>query len=543
VAILSLGAALACAERGTCSGEYCGTIVFAAVGEPATLLPPLSDQAIERDIHDQIFLKLADIGPDGNTVGDRGFEPQLASGWSWDDSLTLRFDLDPRARWHDGRPVSAEDVAFTFAAYLDSSLASPFHSSLERIDSVWAADSATVVVRFRERYPEMFFDAVYHVRVLPAQLLQGLPPDRWRAAPFGRGPVGNGPYRFVRWTSGQSLELAADSAFFLGRPHARRLIWRFNADLSVAVTQVVAGEADAIEALISPANLERAREAAHLSLHPYPGSAYTILGFNLRAPGDRGRPHPVLGDPEVRRALVLATDRERMARSVFGANAKVPPAPIPQAWTSLWFADLPVPPHDPARAAALLDSRGWRDSDGDGIRDRGGRRLAFSVAVPSTSPPRRMYARLIQEQLRNVGVEVVIEEMDPASMQDRLRTGSYDAALQTWVTDPTPSSGIPHMWRRGGGSNFGGYSSPVFERQLDRALRAATPEESDRAWRAAFETLARDAPAIVLNAPDQVAAVHRRVSDVRLRSDSYWAYLRTWRIPSDRLIDRDRVER
>jgi peptide/nickel transport system substrate-binding protein len=208
---------------GTCSGEYCGTIVFAAVGEPATLLPPLSDQLLERDIHDQIFLKLADIGPDGNTVGDRGFEPQFASRWTWDDSETLRFHLDPRARWLDGRPVSAGDVAFTFAAYQDTALASPFRSSLERIASVSATDSLTMVVRFRERYPEMFFDAAYHVRILPAHILRSLPRDRWRTASLGRSPVGSGPYRFVRWTSGQSLELEADSSVFLGRPHLRRL--------------------------------------------------------------------------------------------------------------------------------------------------------------------------------------------------------------------------------------------------------------------------------------------------------------------------------
>ena len=527
---------------GTCAGDHCGTIVFAAIGEPVTLLPPVSDEAIDRDIFGQIFLKLADIGAEGNTVGDAGFEPQLADRWSWTDSLTLAFHLNDKARWHDGRPVTAEDVAFTFAATTDTALASPMAESVSRIASVTAQDSVTAVFRFRAKYPEMFYDAAYQMRILPAHLLRGVPLAGWRSAEFGRAPVGNGPYRFVRWTPGQHLELVADSTFFLGRPHIRHLIWRFAPDPMVAVTQLLADEADAIEILVPPSNLERARADTSLALYPYPGSVYMILGVNLRARG-AARPHPVLGDPLVRRALVAATDRVGMARNVFGDAAKVPPAPIPQAWTALWFRDLPVPAYDTAVAGRLLDSAGWRDSNRDGIRDRGGRKLGFAIAVPSTSASRKQYAQLIQEQLRLVGVEVTVEQSDMATLQQRLRSGNFDAAIQAWATDPTPSSGIPQMWSRGGGSNFGHYESAAFEQQVAAASHAASPDGALRAWRAAFEILAGDAPAIVLNAPDNVAAIDKRVTDVRLRPDEYWAYVRTWRIPRDRLTERDRQAR
>ena len=535
-------ALLAACDRpapGSCSGDDCGTIVFAAIGEPVTLLPAVSDEAIDRDVFGQIFLRLADIGADGNTVGDDGFEPQLADRWSWTDSLTLAFHINDKARWHDGRPVTAEDVAFTFASSTDSSLESPMGESVSRIASVTAQDSATAVFRFRSRYPEMFYDAAYQMRILPAHLLRGVPLSGWRTAEFGRAPVGNGPYRFVRWTPGQSLELAADTTFFLGRPHIRRLIWRFAPDPMVAVTQLLAGEADAIEILVPPSNLERAKADTSLALYPYPGSVYTILGFNLRTRGTT-RPHPVLGDVLVRRALVLATDRVGMARNVFGDAAKVPPAPIPQSWTALWFRDLEVPPYDTARAARLLDSAGWHDGNGDGIREKGGRKLAFSIAVPSTSASRKQYAQLIQEQLRRVGVEVTIDQSDMATLQQKLRSGNFDAAIQSWANDPTPSSGIPQMWGRSGGSNAGHYESAAFEAQVAAAQHAANSGEALRAWRAAFEILANDAPAIVLNAPDNVAAVDKRVTDVRLRPDEYWAYVRTWRIPRNRLTERDR---
>ena len=542
LAPLALIVVAACSSRGgTCRGEYCGTVVFAAIGQPVSLLPPTTDHILDRDIYDRIFLKLADVGPGLNTVGDAGFVPQLADRWTWRDSLTVAFHLDPRARWQDGRPVTAGDVAFTFAAYADSALDAPDRVNLARIASVTAADSATAVFRFRAPYPEMFYDAVYYLRILPAHLLERLPRADWRSAAFGRSPVGDGPYRFVRWEAGQSLELEADSAFFLGRPHLRRLIWRFASDLSVAVTQVIAGEADAIEVLVSPANIERARQAAHLVLYPYPGSVFFFVGFNLRAPAGAG-PHPILGDPVVRRALVAATDRVRMTQSVFGTAAKVPPAPIPESWSALWFPDLAVPPYDTALADRLLEQRGWRPGS-DGVRRRDGRKLAFTLAVPSTSPPRRQYAQLLQEEWRAVGVEVTLESMDQVTLQDRLRRGTYDAAIEAWANDPTPSSSISSMWTSGGGQNYGHYANPAFDRWTRIATAARTPAAALAAWRAALGTLVDDAPVLVLCAPDNVAAIDRRITNVRLRSDSYWAYLRDWRIGPDQLIARDRLVR
>src|SRR5438128_11982944 len=236
-------AVAACGRRGGCTGEYCGTMVIAATGEPDILLPPVSEFATTRDVTEPIFLKLADLGLSGNTVGDEDFQPQLAQRWEWDAPTTLVFHLDPRARWQDGQAVTAADVAFTYDAYTDTLVNSSFRSSLRQIAAVTTRDSLTVVFRFRQRYPEMFYDAVYHMRIMPSHLLREVPRSQWRSAAFGRAPVGDGPYRFVAWRAGESLELAADSAFLLGRPHIRRLIWRFTPDQQVAVTQLLAGYA------------------------------------------------------------------------------------------------------------------------------------------------------------------------------------------------------------------------------------------------------------------------------------------------------------
>jgi peptide/nickel transport system substrate-binding protein len=535
----------ACARKGGCTGDYCGTLVVASAGEPDILLPPVSEFSSTRDITEQLFLKLADLGASGNTIGDEDFQPLLAERWEWDTPTTLVFHLDPRARWQDGRAVTAADVAFTYDIYTDSLVNSPFRPSLRQIAAVTTRDSLTVVFRFRQRYPEMFYDAVYHMRIMPSHLLRDVPRSQWRSAAFGRAPVGDGPYRFVAWHSAENIELAADSTFFLGRPHIRRLIWRFTPDQQVAVTQLIAGDADAVEVLITPDNLQRVRADTQLATYPYKGAAYGYVGFNLAAPGDTTKPHPLFGDRELRRALVMAVDRGGPLRNVFGDMAQVPPGPMSQLFW-IWDPETRELPHDSARAARSLTRLGWIDSDGDGIRDRDGHPLAFRLLVPTTSAVRRQYARILQEQFRTMGVDVQLDEVDFSVFNERARAGRFDALINVWNTDPTPSSSIPQSWARAGfgRSNYGRYENPVFERLVDRAVTSVTNQaEAKRTWRSAIELMNQDAPAIFLFATQNVAAVQQRVADVRIRPDSWLALVRTWRIPADRLTDRDRVER
>ena len=544
--LVSLAALAAWRGRTDCSGDYCGALVIAAAGEPDILLPPVAVGATGRDVMEQLFRKLADVGMSSNTIGDEDFQPDLALRWEWQGPLTLVFHLDPAAHWQDGQPVTATDVAFTYAVYNDSLVSSPYRPALRFISGVTARDSLTAVFRFQKRYSEMFYDAVYHMRVLPAHLLRDVPRDQWKTAPFGRAPVGDGPYRFVRWKAGESLELVADSTFSPAakRAHIRRVIWRFTPNLQISVMQVVAGEADAVEVLGPPDFVKQAQAAPQLATYPYKGAAYGYLGFNLAAPGDSTHAHPLFGDRRLRRALVMAIDRERLLRSVFGDLAKLPPGAMSQlSW--IWNPATRGLPYDSAGAARLLRQLGWIDTSGDGIRDREGRPLSFHVLVPTTSAIRRQYARLLQEQYRLLGVDVQLDEVDFSLFLARARAGQFDALLNSWNTDPTPSAGIPQTWTGAGvgRSNYGRYVNPAFDRLVDRTVASATTRASARrGWRTAMEMLNQDAPAIFLFAPDNVAAVDRRVAGVVIRPDSWLALLRTWRIPANRLTERDRVD-
>src|SRR2546426_4037033 len=533
-----------CERRGGCTGPNCGTLIDAAVLEPPTLLPPSTEDIVASDIGEQLFLKLADVGMSSNTDGDEDFQPLLAQRWEWDGPLTLVFHRDPRALWQDGQPVTAADVEFTFNAYTDSTVGSPFRPKLRRIASVTQRDASTAVFRFHDRYPEMFYDAVYHMRILPAHLLRSVPRDQWKTAPFGRQPIGDGPYRFVGWQAAQSLELGADSTFFLGRPAIRRLIWRFTPNLQVAVQQVIADQADVREQLVTPDNVARARAAPQLAVYPYRGNVYTSLTFNLRANGDTSTPHPIFADRDVRRALSMAVDRASLVKSTLGDLGKVPPGPI-SALVGIWAPDIRQLPYDTAQAARLLSLHGWRDHDGDGIRDKDGQPLAFHILVPSSSGLRKQYARLLQEQFRAIGVHAEIDELEGSVVAQRTGSGNYDTAILSRSNDPSPGSGITQSWTRAGfgGSNFGRYYDPEFERIVQRAISAPKRDQARALWRYALEPINADAPGIFLYALANVGAVHKRVENVQFRPDSWAALLRTWRIPPDRLIDRDRVER
>ena len=131
VRVLTTVILVACAESPGASVETGGTIVVLVTQDPGSLFPPLLAGVQAKQILEQIYDYLADVGPDLNTRNERGFRPQLAKSWSWSaDSMQLSFQIDPRARWHDGHSVTAHDVAFTFALNRNPQLASRYASSL-----------------------------------------------------------------------------------------------------------------------------------------------------------------------------------------------------------------------------------------------------------------------------------------------------------------------------------------------------------------------------------------------------------------------------
>jgi peptide/nickel transport system substrate-binding protein len=517
----------ACGEPATPCAE-CGVIVIAS-GADADALLPVFAQGVGRAVSDQLFLKLADVGLGANTVGDSGFVPRLAESWTFDDERTLVFRLHRGARWHDGAPVTAADVAFSFDAYRDTLLGAPAGPLLAVVDSVHVRDDRTVAFHFARTYPEQFFDATHHMRLLPRHLLDTVPRDAWRTHALARAPVGNGPFRLAQWRAGELIELVADSGFFGGVPGPSRLIWRIVPDFNTAVMQLVGGEADFVEAVVGPESIERVQAAPHLQLIEYASPVYVYLGFNLRGGRGRGRGrHPLFGDPALRRALTVAADREALVRAILGGLGAVPPGPTTSV---VWIAEgaRPQAAFDSAEAKRQLDSLGWRDADADGIRERDGQRLAFDLIIPSSSGMRQRTGVVLQEQYRRVGVEVRLVPLEANVWMDRARTGQFDAMLGAWQVD-LPPGGLRELWGSGGigGSNYGSYASAEFDSLVALATVTSDRDTARGLWHQALQIINDDAPAVWLFSPKTIAGVNRRLENVTLRPDEWWATLWTW---------------
>ncbi|GJG88171.1 peptide-binding protein [Gemmatimonadetes bacterium T265] len=549
VAGLTLATAAGChaepraSAAATTAGDVGGTVIIATAADPGVLLPPLAGSTQASAAIDQVFDRLADLGDSLNTFGDRGFRPRLSDRWTWaKDSLSVSFHLAPGARWHDGVPVRARDVAFSFALYTDPATASPLAPLLSNVDSVTATDSLTATFWYKRRFPTQFFDVTYNLYVLPEHLLARAPRDRLAETEFARHPIGSGRFRFASWTPAQRLELTADADNYRGRPKLDRVVWNVAPDFGTATIQLLAGDADFFENL-RPESFGQTARLRTVRLVPYPSLDYGFLQFNLRAADGSARPHPLFADRDLRRALTLAVDRERIVRNAFDSLADVAVGPVPRALFPDW-ARLRQLPYNVATARALLDSLGWRAGP-DGVRAKGGVPLAFTVLVPTSSLVRQRLAVLLQEQFRVVGARTTVEPLDLGAFGERERARTFDAVVGGWHTDPSPVS-IRQTWgtagsRVAGGSNFGSYESPAFDAQIDSALFTSDPAKARPHWLRAYQTIVDDAPAVWLFEPRLVAGVHRRVRVVGLRADGWWTRLGDWSVPARERIRRDRV--
>ena len=517
-------------------------MVIAQPGEPATLLPPLYGMSIEKQITDLLYDRLAEIGDDLNTVGDRGFRKQLAERWEWaPDSLSIVFHLNPRARWHDGVPVRASDVRYSFALMKDPAFGSPFQPLITNVDSVAVRDSLTAAVYFKRRTPEQFYDFVYQVSILPEHVLSNTPPAQMKTAEVARRGVGSGRFRLARWEAGTRLELVADTTNFRGRPKLDRIVYTKTPDFNTAVTRFFAGDADFFEQLRPEHIAQIAKDTVRRAIR-FPSLGYAYLALNNIDAKQPGQPHPIFGDRTVRRALTMAIDRRAMLKNVFGDYASPLYGPFPH---SLPVADTTLPqlPYDTARARALLDSAGWTLGP-DGVRAKNGRRLEFGITTPVSSAARKQYSVLLQEAFKQIGAAARIDEVDNAVFMARNAERNFDTILELWNTDPSPT-GFKQSWSTSGlgkdGVNFTSYSNVTVDALLDSATLTFDPARTRAHARRAFETIIEDAPGIWLYEPPLVAGVHKRIHTNTMRADGYWSGMADWWIPAAERTARDRI--
>jgi peptide/nickel transport system substrate-binding protein len=528
-----------CTPEVSCDSGWCGTVVVSS--RPVQALFPPQPQPLDVDlgVADLIFSKLAEVGPSFNTVGDIDFVGSLASSWTFEDELTISFSINPLARWHDGSPVTAQDVVYTFGVYQDPVVNSSARSRLGTIESVTARDSLSVVFRFQHSYPEQFYDAVSHVHILPSHLLGSVAPSDLRSHEYALHPIGSGPYKVVSWTPGEVVELAADSTHFLGRPGVPRIIWSPVFQASEAVNELVANRADFVYYVPEQSEMERVELAPHLRLVEYPSNTFNFVGFNLRDPEQDNRPHPLFGDRALRRAIVMAVNRPALRQSVLGPNTIPSVGPVtPALW--IWDENLPETiPFDSSGARVALNGLGWSDSDDDGFLDQGGLPLEFDLLVPP-SAVRVRGALVLQDQLGRSGIQMNIEEVEWAAFFDRTSRGAFDAQYSSLGQDPSPTA-LATDWTEAGFApiNWGKYSNAEYTRLAREARDEPDRTVSLTKWHAALRIINEDAPAIWLYVPRKFAAVHERLDNLLISPFQPWIGLPQLQISPSGLIQRD----
>lgn len=533
-----LASTLAPAPAASQRGPDHGTIVIVVGAEATTPVPLIPLSQANGDVQGLLFLRLARLDSTRTTIGDQAFAPELASSWTRRDSLTLVFDLDPRAQWHDGRPVTARDVVHTFERIRMPGANAQTNILTRFISSVTSEGDRRVVVRYSRVYQEQFYDAIENLTPVPAHLVDTIPATRYPASAFAQAPIGNGPYRWVRRDAGRQLELAGVPDFFLGQPRIDRVIFLLARDPEAQVNLLLDGTADAIENINPPPRVSRIASRPTLRIVNTPTYGVGYLLFNFRAYGDRSQPHPILADPRVRRALEMALDRERIVRSVLGPRGSVPEGPVAQLH---WIRDRawqPAPPN-PAGARALLREAGWVDSNGDGILDRNGEPLILRLNFPGTNAVRSPMAAQVQEQLRHIGVRIELVRLDGPVWVDRRNKGEFDLDFSQAGMAPTPS-GLVQSWSCSGRnvSNVGHYCTPRVDSLLDAA--SSTRQDPLPLYREVTRQIRQDVPAIFMYTVTNATAVHTRFANVRFRPEGWWTLLWTWSVRPGRQVVRDR---
>lgn len=529
--VIALLLVASCRDGARTTNAQPSTLIVSSPADADNLIPAFTTNPTASQVGSLLFEKLVEPGDDLNTVGDGGFQPSLADSWTWSpDSLSIAFHLDPKAHWHDGVPVRAADVLYSYRMNVSKAVGSPVGPLLAAVDSVSVRDSLTPVFWFHARSPEQFFNAGSQLRIVPAHLLQSIPDSALKTSEFARHPVGSGPFRFVRWVSGATIELDADSTFHGGRPKLDRVIWSITPSPNAALLRLYSGEANFIEYL-QPQDISNLAKHPTLKAVRYPNLQVYYMLFNERAYGGHGA-HAIFGDREVRRAFTMAADRRRLVSTVVDTTARVALGPFTSSM-STYDSTLPRLPYAPDSARAILERRGWH-MGADGVRHKGTVPLRFTILVPNSSIVRQQAAVLLQDMYKQVGAKVDIERVDFPTLGAREQAHEFDATLDGMGLDPSPSA-IRQDWstaaaRAEGTSNPGYYHSAQFDAYVDSAASEMDPQRARGYYRLAYSTIIEDAPAMWLYEGSMVAGMSVAVHPATMRADAWFSHLADWTV-------------
>ncbi len=445
---------------------------------------------------------------------DLNLQPELATAWEVaPDGLSVTFTLREGVRWHDGRPFTSADVAYSIMDILKEH--NPIGREVfEKVTAVDTPDPLTAVIRLSEPAPALMYALPgWQTPIVPRHVYEGTDVLTNQAS---NAPIGTGPFRFVEWERGSHIVLEKNPDYWdAGKPLLDRLIVRIYTDPSARVAAFEAGELHLGGDGPIPLNeVKRFQDDPRFKVDQRGAemnNSQDFLELNLR--------HEHLARPEVRKALMHAIDRDMMIQTVWYGLAEPLTGPIPPTMPHFYTADVPTYAYDPARAEALLDEAGLpKDSDG--------RRFALRMVWPSIGDTYDRLAQVLRQQFRAVGVDLDLRSVDVPTFTRQVYTDyDFDISLRPGSAKADPSVGVQRLYHSGAihqGTPFvnaSGYANPEVDAVLSQA--AVEPDTARRAelFKRFQQLVMEDLPVLPLARPFYFTVASARVSDFVIGPD------------------------
>ncbi|MFL6291117.1 MAG: ABC transporter substrate-binding protein [Thermoanaerobaculia bacterium] len=464
--------------------------------------------AITTELVRQLFVQLLLEQPDFEEHPPT-FRPLLARAYEWSpDRRTLTFHLREDAVWSDGVPITADDVRFTWQAQTHPDVAWDSAYMKEHITDVEVVNPKTARFHFAKVYAKQLQD-VNEGGILPSHVWGKLPFPQWRdnADWFRQHLVVSGPFNVSSWDPQQQVVLVRNPRYFeKDRPYLDKVVIRNVADAASLITQLLSGEIDFVPQ-VQPADMKRIQEDPRLRLIPYWFRLYVFVAWNER--------NPLFADVDVRRALTLGIDRQTIVDTLFpSGTGRVAVSPIVQ---SVWAFDrsLGPLPYDPQESRRILESKGWKDSNGDGVLDKGGKPFSFVLLSNAGNQQRNDAVVMIQEQLKQVGIRVEPRVVEFNSLVKDATSGTFDAMIFGFTMDTSMDLTAQFGSDRTKEGNFGAYKNPEVDRLMAEAMAKPQIQDAKPIFDRIQQILHRDQPVTLLWESQRLSAINRRVHDAR----------------------------
>jgi peptide/nickel transport system substrate-binding protein len=503
-AVMALGNSRMAAAAGV--GGQC---VFGVTQEAVNFNPLLYvNTGVETSVEYIVFDAPWQIGPDGKFFPNLAAEmPTQANGGISADGRTWTIRLRPGVTWHDGKPFTSADMAFTLQTVMNPKVTVRSRNGHEHVASFDTPDDHTIRIQLKDDFAP-YLVSWQKTSIIPKHILDGVADIN--TAPFNTAPIGTGPFKFKERVAGSYISFEPNANYHRGTPKLSSLIQKYVADQQTLYAQFQTGEVDIYDLQgIPPLLYSRAKglPGSHILLSPSPFVEF--IYFNC------GKPQ--FKDKAVRKAIYMAIDKKGWIDAVYyGVPQPTLSYLPPNHWA--YNKSLKDPGYNPAQAAAMLDAAGWKVGS-DGVRAKDGVRLAFTMSTTAGNKSREQAQQLVQQNLKKINVDMTIKNM-PASVVwgDYTVKSEFDTLMVGWdpllypdpdYTDRIASNLIPA--KGGSGSNYVQYQNPEIDALC--AKGASTLEQAERKpiYDRIQEILLDDMPFAPIFAYELVIGVKERV--------------------------------